>query len=41
MNGCPVSDDTQAALQTIFTLLAFLPSVRLGLIDAAKPHFIR
>ncbi len=34
MDGCPASDNPEAALQTIFTLLAVLPSVRLGLVDA-------
>ncbi|RKI35840.1 hypothetical protein D7V86_24530 [bacterium D16-51] len=34
MAGLPASDNPEAALQTIFTLLAVLPSVRLGLVDA-------
>ena len=33
IGGRPVSDNPEAALQTLFTLLAVLPSVRLGLID--------
>lgn len=33
-DGRPASDSPEAALQTVFTLLAVLPSVRLGLIDA-------
>lgn len=34
MNGTPASDNPEAALQNIFSILAVLPSVRLGLIDA-------
>lgn len=34
MGGCPASDNPEAALQTIFTMLAVIPSVRLGLTDA-------
>ncbi len=34
-NGIPASDNPEAALQKIFSLLAVLPSVRLGLVDAA------
>ena len=34
--GLPASDNPDAALQTFFTLLAVLPSVRLGLIDASN-----
>lgn len=33
-SGRPASDNPEAALQTVFTLLAVLPSVRFGLIDA-------
>lgn len=33
-SGRPASDNPEAALQTLFTLPAVLPSVRLGLIDA-------
>ena len=33
IGGRPVSDNPEAALQTLFALLAVLPSVRLGLID--------
>ena len=36
MDGHPASDNPQAALQTIFTLLAVIPSSRLGLIDAGN-----
>ena len=36
MHGLPASDNPDAALQTIFTLLAVLPSVRLGLINAGN-----
>ncbi len=32
--GFPASDNPEAALQTLFTLLAVLPSARLGLVDA-------
>lgn len=34
IGGRPASDNPEAALQTLFTLLAVLPSARLGLIDA-------
>ena len=34
MAGLPASDNPESALQTIFTLLAVLPSARLGLVDA-------
>lgn len=34
MGGRPASDNPEASLQTFFTLLAMLPSARLGLIDA-------
>lgn len=34
MNGTPASENPEAALQNIFSILAVLPSVRLGLIDA-------
>ena len=34
-NGSPASDNPEAALQEIFSLLAVLPSIRLGLIDLA------
>ena len=36
MGGCPASDNPEAALQTIFTMLAVIPSVRLGLVDAGN-----
>lgn len=36
MDGCPASDNPEAALQTIFTMLAVIPSVRLGLVDAGN-----
>lgn len=36
MGGCPASDNPEAALQTIFTLLAVIPSVRLGLVDTGN-----
>ena len=34
MDGKPASDNPEAALQKIFSILAVLPSVRLGLVDA-------
>ena len=33
INGKPASDNPESALQTIFSLLAVFPSIRLGLID--------
>lgn len=34
MGGHPASDNPEAALQTLFTLLALFPSAQLGLVDA-------
>ena len=35
MDGKPASDNPEAALQKIFSILAVLPSIQLGLVDAA------